>query len=70
MSKKTVRLMLLTIAALGLSVCALADSGTLYNPYGQCDINWDCGTQCSTGTFYCSDATDCTTCFAICQDCQ
>jgi hypothetical protein len=70
MSKKTVKLLLLTIAALALTVCALADSGSLYDPDAQCTINWDCGDQCSTGSFFCLDASDCSTCYPICQDCQ
>lgn len=63
-------LLLSTITALALRVCALADCGTIYNPYGQCDINWDCGDQCSTGVFTCLDLGDCSTCYPVCQDCQ
>jgi hypothetical protein len=66
---KTIRLLLLTIFAVGLSVSAIADSGSFYNPYAQCDINWDCGDQCSTGWFFCTDMNDCSTCAPVCQDC-
>jgi hypothetical protein len=69
MNKKVVKLLLLAITALGLSVCALADSGSFYNPYGQCTITWDCGDQCATG-FICLDINDCNSCGPICQDCQ
>jgi hypothetical protein len=69
MNKKIAKLLLLATAAFGLSVAALADSGTAYNPAGQCDVNWDCGDQCSTGSFVCGNLGDCSTCFAICQDC-
>jgi hypothetical protein len=69
MNKKIVRLLLLAVAALSLSVYAVADSGTVYNPWGQCTINWDCGDQCATG-FLCLDINDCNTCGPICQDCQ
>jgi hypothetical protein len=69
MNKKPVKLLLLAIAALTLSVCALADSGTFYNPYGQCNVNWDCGDQCATG-FFCTNVNDCSTCGPICEDCQ
>lgn len=70
MNKKAVKLLLLAVTALGLSVCALADSGSYYNPTGQCTVTWDCGDQCSTGIFECQDVFDCTTCTPFCQDCQ
>ena len=70
MNKKMIRMLFLAIFALALSVCALADSGSFYNPFGQCTVNWDCGDQCSTGEFVCLDLSDCSTCGPICQDCQ
>jgi hypothetical protein len=67
---KTIRLLFLTALAVTLGGIALADSGSFYNPIGQCTINWDCGDQCSTGTFVCIDVNDCSTCGAVCQDCS